>query len=160
YSPDALMYVTAAFLWVSVWRVQDLLPILGKLQISIILEIVLFATLVVSLKGPRNFKWVKSRIFAAPFLLLAIMIVGSPFSLWRGFSAMFILKSFMPSLLLLIGVVVSVRESEDLNWLAFVHLVGGTTYAAWAYVFGSTGSDGRIGGLAYYDANDFALVIA
>src|SRR6185437_9631250 len=115
YSPDALMYVTAAFLWVSVWRVQDLLPILGKLQISIILEIVLFATLVVSLKGPRNFKWVKSRIFAAPFLLLAIMIVGSPFSLWRGFSAMFILKSFMPSLLLLIGVVVSVRESEDLN---------------------------------------------
>jgi hypothetical protein len=154
YTPDALLYVTAAFLWVSVWRIQDLWPILGKLQISILLEIALFATLVVSLKGPRKLKWVKSRIFAIPFVLLAIMIAGLPFSLWLGMSA-----SFMPSLLLMIAVAVSVRESEDLNWLAFTHLVGGTIYATWIYLFVPIGSDGRLGELIYYDANDFALLI-
>jgi O-antigen ligase len=159
YSADALLYVTAAFLWVSVWRVQDLWPILGKLQISILLEIALFVTLAVSLKGARKLKWVKSRIFAMPFLLLAIMLIGLPFSLWRGFSATFILKSFMPSLLLMVAVAAAVRESEDLNWLAFAHLVGGTIYAAWIYLFVPIGSNGRLNELIYYDANDFALLI-
>jgi O-antigen ligase len=153
------MYVTAAFLWVSVWRIQDILPILGKLQISIVLEIALFATLVVSLKGARKLKWVKSRIFAVPFILLAIMIAGLPFSLWMGFSATFILKSFMPSLLLMIAVAVSIRESEDLNWLAFANLLGATLYATWAYLFVPLGYDGRLDDLVYYDSNDFALLI-
>jgi O-antigen ligase len=159
YTPDALLYVTAAFLWVSVWRIQDLWPIIGKLQISILLEILLFATLVISLKGARKLKWVRSRIFAVPFLLLAIMMVGLPFSLWRGFTAIFILKSFMPSLLLMIAVAVSIRESEDLNWLAFAHLVGGTIYSVWVYLFVAMGSNGRLNDLVYYDANDFALLI-
>lgn len=159
YSPDPLMYVTAAFLWVSVWRFQDLWPIIGKLQIPIVLEILLGLTLVASLNGPRNIKWARSRIFAIPFILLAIMIVGVPFSLWIGKSVFFIEKDFIPSLLLMAAVALSLREAEDLNWLAFMHLIGATVYSVWIYLFVSIASDGRLEGVVYYDANDFALLI-
>src|SRR6185437_8741216 len=92
YRPDALMYVTAAFVWISVWRFQDLWPIIGKVQIPMLLELLLAGTLATSLRGARNPKWLKSRIFLIPFLMLALMIVGLPLSLWRGWSFTFIIK--------------------------------------------------------------------
>ncbi len=158
-SPDALMYLTAAFLWVSIWRFQDLWPIIGKLQIPIVLETALGLTLLASLGGQRSLNLVKSRILALPFLLLAIMIAGVPLSLWAGNSVTFIIKDFSPSLLLMLAVAVSLRDAEDLNWLAFVHLIGAVIYAIWIYLFIPIGSDGRLGELIYYDANDFALML-
>jgi O-antigen ligase len=159
YKPDALMYVTVAFLWVSVWRFQDLWPIIGKIQVPILLEAVLALVLVGSMSGARSLKWTKSRIFAIPFVLLVIMVVGVPTSLWIGKSVTFITKDFAPSLLLMIAVATSLREAEDLNWIAFAHLVGATIYSIYIYLFIPVGSDGRLGGLVYYDANDFALLV-
>jgi hypothetical protein len=153
------MYVTVAFLWVSVWRFQDLWPIIGKLQVPILLEAAVGLALVVSIRGPRKLKWTRSRIFALPFILLAIMVIGGPFSLWRGNTLIFVTKVFMPSLLLMAGVIFSVRESEDLEWIAFGHLIGADAYAAWTYLFVSIGSDGRLEGSAHYDANDLALLL-
>jgi len=153
------MYVTAAFLWVSVWRFQDLWPILGKIQLPILLEILLAATVVTSLNGARSPKWLKSRIFAIPFLLLALMLVGLPFSIWRGQSFIFVTKVFMPALLLMIGVAASIREADDANWLAFAHMIGAVVYSIWTYLFVSIGSDGRLSGGVHYDANDLALLL-
>jgi O-antigen ligase len=159
YKPDALMYVTAAFLMVAVWRFQDLWPIFGKLQAPILLELALAVMLVTSLNGPRNPKWIKSRVLVFPFLLLAIMIVGLPASLWTGRSFIFVTKDFAPTILLMLGVAVSVRESEDIEWLAFCHLIGASVYSMWSYLFVSVGSDGRLAGGIHYDANDLALLL-
>lgn len=159
YAPDALMYVTAAFMWVSVWRVQDLWPIIGKIQIPIMLEGMLGVLIVVNLRGARRLKWMKSRVMALPFLLLLVMVAGVPFSLWPGRSFIFVTKDFMPSLLLMLGVAVSIREIEDLNWLVFAHLIGATIYSLWTFLFVSVGSDGRLVGGAHYDANDLALLL-
>jgi len=159
YKPDALMYVTVAFLWISVWRFQDLWPIIGKIQLPIVLEVLLALTLAASLHGPRSLKWTRSRIFAIPFLLLAIMVIGLPTSLWQGKTLTFITKDFGPSLLLMSGVAISLRDAEDLNWFAFAHLIGATIYSIYIYLFIPIGSDGRLGGGIYYDANDFALLV-
>lgn len=159
YAPDALMYVTAAFMWVSVWRVQDLWPIIGKIQIPIMLEGMLGVLIVVNLRGVRRLKWMKSRVMAIPFLILLVMVAGLPFSLWPGRSFIFVTKDFMPSLLLMLGVAVSIREIEDLNWIAFMHLIGATIYSLWTFLFVSVASDGRLVGSAHYDANDLALLL-
>lgn len=159
YKPDALMYVTVAFLWVSVWRFQDLWPIIGKIQVPILLEIMLAAILATSFSGPRSLKWVRSRVFAIPFILLLLMIAGVPASLWPGKSVTFITRDFAPSILLMLGVTTSLRDADDLNWIAFAHLVGATIYSIYIYLFIPVGSDGRLGGLVYYDANDFALLV-
>jgi hypothetical protein len=159
YKPDALLYVTAAFMWVSIWRVQDLWPILGKVQLPIILELLLAATLFSSLGGPRNLKWTKSRIFALPFLMLVVMLAGLPMGLWPGRSLIFVTKGFLPSLLLLSAIALSVRGMDDLNWLAFTHVIGATIYSFWTFLFVSVASDGRLVGSAHYDANDLALLL-
>lgn len=159
YSPDLLMYVTAAFLWTSVWRFQDLWPIIGKLQLPIILELALAVTLMTSLHGPRNLKWTRCRIFAIPLIMLAIMVAGIPISLWPGKTLTFVTKDFAPSILLMAAVAISLRESDDLNWLAFAHLVGATIYSVYIYIFIPVASGGRLGNLVYYDANDFALLV-
>lgn len=159
YKPDALMYVTVAFLWISVWRFQDLWPIIGKMQIPILLEIALAATLAMSFRGPRNPKWFKSRIFVIPFLLLALMIVGLPSSLWPGWSFAFITKVFMPILLLMAGVAFSIRDADDADWIAFAHLIGADVYSFYTYLYVGVGSDGRLSGSAHYDANDLALML-
>ena len=158
YKPDALMYVTAAFWWVSVWRFQDLWPIIGKLQIPLALEIILTLMLAGSLTGVRSLKWIKSRILALPFVLLAIMVVGVPISLWPGNSVIFITKVFFPSLVLMLAVAASLRNADDINWLAFAHLIGATIYSVYIYLFIPM-VDGRLGGGIYYDANDLALLV-
>src|SRR6185437_4344514 len=159
YKPDALMYVTVAFLWISVWRFQDLWPIIGKLQVPIMLEILLAGTLATSMRGARKPKWLKSRIFVIPFLMLALMIVGLPLSLWRGWSFTFITKVFMPVLLLMAGVAVSIRDADDANWIALAHIIGADVYSLYTYLFVAISSDGRLSGGAHYDANDLALLL-
>jgi O-antigen ligase len=153
------MYVTVAFLWISVWRFQDLWPIIGKLQVPILLEVTLALTLAASLRGPRSPKWLKSRIFVIPFLMLALMIVGLPLSLWRGWSFGFITKVFMPILLLMAGVAFSIRDAEDANWIALAHLIGADVYSLYTYLFVAVGSDGRLSGGAHYDANDLGVML-
>jgi O-antigen ligase len=159
YKPDTLMYLTAAFLWVSVWRVQDLVPIIGKLKIPMAIEGLLAIAILGSMNGPRSLKWTKSRIFSMPFILLGIMLVGLPFSLWIGKSIIFLTKDFGPTLLLMSGIALSIRESEDINWFAFANLIGATVYATWIFLFFHIGADGRLGSLAYYDSNDFGLLL-
>lgn len=159
YKPDALMYVTVAFLWISVWRFQDLWPIIGKVQVPIVLEVLLAVALVTSLRGARNPKWFKSRIFAIPFLMLTLMIIGLPLSIWPGWSFGFITKVFMPILLLMVGVAASIRDADDANWIAIAHLIGADIYSLYTYLFVAIGSDGRLSGSAHYDANDLALML-
>jgi len=153
------MYVTVAFLWVSVWRFQDLWPIIGKVQLPILSEFTLAVLVVMSLTGSRNPKWLKSRVFAIPFLLLAVMVVGLPLSLLRGYSLIFVTKVFMPILLLMSGVALSIRNAEDANWMALAHLLGADIYSLYTYLFAAIGSDGRISGGAHYDANDLGVMI-
>ncbi len=153
------MYVTVGFLWISVWRFQDLWPIIGKLQIPILLEGSLAVAVVLSLTGSRNPKWLKSRIFVIPFLILALMIVGLPLSLWRGWSFTFITKVFMPILLLMAGVALSIRNEHDANWIAIAHLIGADIYSLYTYLFVAIASDGRLSGGAHYDANDLGVML-
>ena len=159
YRPDMLMYLTAAFLWVSIWRFQDLWPILGTIQLPLILESVLVAALAMNLGGQRQFKWIKSRIFLIPFLLLLLMAAGLPVSLWPGKSFNFLTHDFVPSVVLMLAVALSLREAQDLEWMAFAYLIGAVIYSGWIYLFVSVGSDGRLGDLVYYDANDYAMLV-
>src|SRR5690242_3687465 len=78
YRPDALLYVTVAFMWMNVWRFQELLSILGKIKISLMLEWILLALLATQTSKARSWKWPKSKIFAAPLLLIALMTISLP----------------------------------------------------------------------------------
>jgi O-antigen ligase len=154
------MRAIGVVLFAYVWRIQDAFPILGKLQLPML---ALFAALVffASTKQPvRRVSLIKqqptSRLM---IMLMIIMIIGVPFSLWRGHSATFVLKSFLPNALFFVLVAASIRSIRDIEWYALMNLYGALVFATVVSVFFSVGSDGRLGNLIFYDANDFALVM-
>lgn len=159
YKPDALLYVAIAFMWMNVWRFQELVPILGKLKISLILEWVLLLLVVTQTASIRSWKWPKSKIFFAPLLIVAIMLLTLPLNMYRGQGLTFITKDYAPTLLMFVSLAMGIRERDDLDFVAFAHLVGATFYSLWVLKFVSIGSDGRLSDMTYYDANDLGLLL-
>jgi len=153
------MKAVAVMLLAYVWRVQDAFPLLSKIQLPLLaagVALLLYA-------GERN-PWRQPRELRFPLIalvgaLLAIMCLGVPTSLVRGVSAMFIIKGFMPNVVLMCLVAASVRSERDIEWYAKANVYGALMYATVVNLFFHVGQDGRLGDLVYYDANDFALIM-
>jgi O-antigen ligase len=154
------MYLSVLMIWFSVWRVHILWPILGKLQISLFVEIALAVAVIAESAAEPPSAWIKSKLLLSPLLLLGLMVVGLPFGLYPTKTLTFVAKDFGPTLLLLFAIATSLRTMKDVEWLAFAHLVGATIYCAWVYFSVPIGAEGRLGNLIFYDANDFALIVA
>jgi O-antigen ligase len=153
------MRAIALMLFTYVWRLQDAFPFLGKVQLP---ALALLAALVYygSTRQPsRRARLIKGPTTNLVAALLVIMAIGVPFSLWLGHSATFVLKGMLPNVLFLALVATSVRSTRDIEWYALVNLYGALVYTTVISVFFSVGGDGRLGGLIFYDANDFALVM-
>jgi O-antigen ligase len=158
--PDALLYALVLFSWVAVWRIQDLFPILGSIKFPILIELVALGLFFANQTYERQIKWIiKSPILIITLSLLAIMVVGLPFSLWPGKGFTFITRDFLPTLVLMVILATSLRERSDLEWFAFAHLLGAMLYAFIVFLSFDVGPHGRLGGLVYYDANDLAMLM-
>ena len=153
------MRAVALVLFTYVWRLQDAFPFLGKLQLPAL-------AVLTSLIYYRSSKWPirRARLIKGPttnlvVALMVIMAIGVPFSLWVGHSATFVIKGMLPNALFLLLVATSVRTVRDIEWFALVNLYGALVYTTVVSLFFRVGYDGRLGGLIFYDANDFALVM-
>jgi len=147
-----------ALSWVTIWRIQDMIPILGKVKFPELVELTVAVLLATDTRPDRRFKWISSPILWCVAGLLTIMLVGLPFSLWRGWSFTFITRDYGPTLLLFLALASSLREMQDVEWFAFANLCGATIYAANIYLFFPI-VNGRLAGAILYDANDFTLLI-
>jgi O-antigen ligase len=153
------MRAVALILFTYVWRLQDAFPFLGKAQLP---AFALLAALIyyASTKHPsRRARLIKGPTAKLIVALMVIMAIGVPFSLWVGHSATFVLKGMLPNALFFLLVATSVRSTRDVEWFALVNLYGALVYTTVVSLFFSVGGDGRLGGLIFYDANDFALVM-
>jgi O-antigen ligase len=153
------MRAVALMLFTYVWRLQDAFPFLGKAQLP---ALAMLAALIyyASTKHPiRRARLIKGPTLKLVVALTVIMAVGVPFSLWQGHSATFVFKGMLPNVLFLVLVATSVRTIRDVEWFALVNLYGALVYTTVVSLFFSVGGDGRLGGLIFYDANDFALVM-
>jgi O-antigen ligase len=157
--PDRLLRAVALILFTYVWRLQDAFPILGKLQLPAI-ALLAAGIYFISTKQPiRRVRLIKGPTWNLVLALTVIMAIGVPFSLWVGHSATFVLKGMLPNVLFLLLVATSVRTIRDVEWFALVNLYGALVYTTVISLFFRVGGDGRLGGLIFYDANDFALVM-
>jgi O-antigen ligase len=159
YKPDMLLYMLVLFTWVGIWRVQDLVPILGKIKFPILVELGTVVLFLMDQTPVRRVKWIKSPILTITLVLVGIMILGLPTALWPGIGVSFVTKEFPVTLILMVMLATSMREFSDLEWMAFAHLTGAVIYATYIFLFCPIGYDGRLGNLVFYDANDFALLM-
>lgn len=142
-----------------VWRLQDAFPILGKLQLPLLALAAAVAFFSAARHPARRIALIRQPTFKLILVLLVIMTLGVPFSLWKGHSAMFVLKGYLPNIFFFALVAATVRSIRDVEWFALVNLYGALVYATVVSLFFSVGYDGRLGSLVFYDANDFALVM-
>jgi O-antigen ligase len=153
------MYAVGLLLFAYVWRVQDVFPILGKLQLPL-LGLGIAGILYITNRHPwRQPGLVRGKVVYLTVGLLGLMLIGVPTSLWPGHSLSFALKTYVSNLLFLGVTAASIRSVSDVEFYARTNLYGGLFYAMIVNLFFRVGPDGRLGGLVYYDANDFALVM-
>lgn len=157
--PDALMYAVGFLMFAYIWRVQDAFPILARLQLPL-LSLGIAGILYVTNRHPwRRPMQLRSTVAYLTLGLLALMLFGAPTSLWPGNSLSFAFKTYVPNLLFMAVTAASIRSVQDMEFYARTNVYGGLFYAMLVNLFFHVGPDGRLGGLVYYDANDFALVM-
>jgi len=157
--PDRLIKAIGWMLFAYIWRIQDVLPILGKIQLPLLVAGLSLAFFVSSRHRLRSVKLIRTRLFYLAVILFAIMLIGVPMSLWPARSLSFAVKSQSENVVLMCLVAASVRSMRDIEWFAKINVYGALFFAGIVSLFFSVGQDGRLGNLVYYDANDFALVM-
>jgi len=154
-----LRLVIIAVLWNQVWRIQDLYPTLGTIRFPLIMtaaSLLLFIASKSALQTVRRRAW--HPVMKVSGVLLLLMCLSIPTSLYPGLSFNFLLTDHLQTLLLLVLVVASVRTLKDLERFAIAQLIGGAVFAFYALRI-DIGDQGRLGDLPYYDANDLAMML-
>lgn len=156
---DALLYLVLALDWALVWRIQELVPGLSRLKLVFVLLAAAFLAAISASPRGRTVPSPKSPILKALLVLFGLAVLGTPFSLWPGASVTYILYAIIPHLEFVILVAYVIRSSDDLDWLAFWNMVGCAVYCGFVMLRFHVGANGRLGELAYYDSNDFGLML-
>lgn len=157
--PDRLLKALGWMLFAYIWRVQDVLPILGKIQLPLLVAGFSIMFFISSRQRLRSLKLIRSQLMWLAVMLFAIMLIGVPTSLWPGRSLSFAVKSQTENVVLMALIAASVRSMRDVEWLVKINLYGALFFSLIVSLFFSVGGDGRLGNLVFYDANDFALVM-
>lgn len=142
----------------SVWRIQDLFPVLATIQLPTLAMVAMYAAFVVDRDPRRRLRVVRGPILALGTAILALMVLSVPGGVYPGYSFSFILKDHIKTYLLLLLVAGSIRDFDDVKRLTMVQLGGAILYAGMAARM-PVGTDGRLGDLFYYDANDLGMLI-
>lgn len=157
---DPLQVVLAAALFLQVWRLQDLFPILRVWGLSIavsVLAVVLFALD----RDPRRRAGIlRHPIFRIVCGIVTLVILSVPGSYYPGESLRFLSKEFWRSVVLMALIAASVRGLADVERFAKVQLAGAALFCVVVRTRFEVGSNGRLGELVMYDSNDLALLIA
>jgi O-antigen ligase len=157
--PDLLLYVLTVMIWTYVWRIQDLFPFLATFKLNLASAAIALGLVAIDRHPARRFNTLKRPILACGLALVGLTILGLPTSVWPGRSVSFLVKELVPNLLLMVLLAASVRSMRDLQWLAFVNVLGACVFSLFVHMSFEIGADGRLGHLIYYDANDLALVL-
>lgn len=158
--PDTLMWALTAVILCYVWRLQDLFPVLGSLQLPMLSAGITATLYVFDDHARRRLADIDGPIPRLLAGLAVIMVIGAPFAIVRGQTFSFFTRDFLPSIVLLTALTAAaIRSEEDLRWLAGVHVAGAVVFCAVVMTRFSVGGGGRLGSLAYYDANDLGMLL-
>lgn len=157
---DPLTIALAGSLLTIVWRMQDLFPILAKIQAPSLAAVGAVASYVVTRDRARRLVTIRHPIMTLAGLIFFWMLCSIPGSVYPGYVFHFIFVDFIKTLLMFIIVAASIRTTFDAERLVKVHIAGCLIYSLYVLIRVRVGSDGRFGELFYYDANGLGLILA
>ena len=157
---DPLLMCLAATVLVTTWRVQDLVPILGTLQFPMLAAAAAYATYFLERDRRRMLSGIKHPVTTLAVVLLILMVASVPGGVYPGLSFRFIFKDHIKTLGMMLLIAASIRTVTDVERFAWVQVLGAVLYALVVLTSVSVGTNGRLGDLWYYDANDLGMLLA
>jgi putative inorganic carbon (HCO3(-)) transporter len=157
--PDALLRVALGVVLTDVWRLHDLVPATRVLRPSIALTVLGLLLLATGGDVSRRLHRLRSPVAAWFVVFVGLMLVGLPFSLDPAQSGRSFMSMVLPHAMAGFLVAVSVRSVQDAEYLALGALAGGCIHTLVVHATAPVAADGRLTGVAYYDANDLALML-
>lgn len=155
----ALQVSVAVVVLLQVWRVHELFPELAIHGLPILTTVVAVTLFALSKDLGRQLRALNHPIVRTGVGIVLLVALSVPGSLYPGLSMSFLMKDYVRSVLLMVLVAASVRGLADLRRFAWVQLAGVTLFSAVIVARAEMGADGRLRDLAYYDANDLAMLI-
>lgn len=157
---DALRVAGGGLILAYVWRFQDLFPLLNTIKFSTIasaLALGLFLANGPALKRlPALFR---NPVFRCALVMLGMMVLSVPTSLYPGLSFNFIVNDHIKTFLMLVVLAAMIRGPVDVERLALVNIFGAAVYSYMILTHFHIGSNGRVEDLDYYDANDIGMLL-
>lgn len=151
------MYAVALLGLTYVWRIQDIVTPLAFIKFPTLIGLAALMMYSSDRLRVRRFHFVHSWILRLLVAFAIIITAGIPTSLLASKTLAFLLKDFLPDVLMVVLVAACVRAARDLDWLLAVHMCGAALYGLYAFLFFDLDGSGRLGHILYYDGNDLAL---
>jgi O-antigen ligase len=157
---DPLVFAVIGAMMIYVWRVQDLHPILGALQLPSLVSLLAFGLFVLDGDRRRKLRTIWSQpVIRVVTAIMCLAVASVPTSVHDGMSFRFILNDLGKNFVLMLIIAASVRSFADVRRYSFAMLLGAMWYAQYVYFNIEVGLSGRLGELAYYDANDLGMLL-
>ncbi len=156
---DALQVALAILVFMQVWRVQDLFPVLALFGLPILATCVTLLLFVLDRDPRRCLSNLNQPVVLATLGLLALVALSVPGSLYVAGSLDFLVKGYLRTVLLMLLVAGRIRGFADLRRLAWLQIAGVLLYSGAVTAQFPVGRNGRLQVLSFYDVNDLALLI-
>jgi O-antigen ligase len=157
---DLLGWMTIISILTYVWRIQDLYPIVASFRLPILASLGAICLYLLDGDRRRTLRTItKHPIFRAACIIMALAILSVPTSVHDGLSFRFIRDDLSKNFLLMVIVAASIRSFADVRRYALALMIGGLIFAGFVYLYIPVGMSGRLGNLAYYDANDLGMLL-
>ncbi|MFL5542602.1 MAG: O-antigen ligase family protein, partial [Longimicrobiaceae bacterium] len=148
----------AVLLLTYVWRVQQIVPVLGRLQLVSLASLGALGLFFVSGASARLPLVARTRVFRLAAWTLALMVVSVPFALFPGQSARFVYQDHVKTVLLMVLLAAGARGIRQVERLCAVHVAGAVVYTLYVITHFRM-SGGRLQGLIFYDSNDLGMLL-
>lgn len=156
---DLLIWMIGGSLLAYIWRIQDIFPVFAALKYPLLLTVGTLGIYVLNEDRRRKIETIRHPIVTMVAVFTLLMAASIPTSLLRGYSLNLFLQDHLRSLLLMAILIASVRCFKDIERYALWFLVGGVIFNQFVQRKAELGAEGRLVGVAYYDANDLGMMI-
>ncbi|HVX39493.1 MAG TPA: O-antigen ligase family protein [Gemmatimonadaceae bacterium] len=157
--PDLVLLALALMHLTNAWRLPSIVHVLQPLRLGIT-SVVLAVVVFVLDRSPRR------RLLDVPqvpvrlaLALLAFMLISIPAGIYPSHSGSFVAKIAAPMVLLMLMLAASIRSTRDVEWFAFLNMLGGAGYCIFLLFVLHTRRFAQSQSLIFYDSNDVALML-
>jgi putative inorganic carbon (HCO3(-)) transporter len=152
-------YLAIAMLLIYLWRIQDLIRILGQGQFPKIVALAAIALFFMNGHATRLIPWIKTPIMSVVTFILVWMVASVPLGIYKSYSLGFIYGDHAKVLVMMAILLASIRSMADVERLALSSMLGACGYCIVILLAYDMANADRLGGLIYYDSNDLSMMI-